>query len=160
MAETNEAKVKTVKEKNEGSEIEGKKTEGKKQNDVGKMILDYIDKGVEVSQQGFRTASKAISDFGDISVLTLELRQLKANHKKAIAALGVLVYERLSASESAAVNVSDEGVCEAVKEISKIRKDIKKHETALRRDKKDSESKESSAKDEDGEEKGDEEKTE
>mgnify|MGYP006916094286 CR=1 FL=1 len=148
MAGTKESKPKTSKAKSkavETDEDEEMQPEEKKQNDVGKIILDYIDKGVEVSQKGFRTASKAISDFGDKSVLTLELTQLKKNQKKEFTALGMAVYEKLSASKSATVSSDDEGIGEVVKSIDKIAKDIKKHENALKGGKKSSSTKKTAA---------------
>lgn len=96
---------------------------------MGRTILSYIDRGVEASKKGFKSAGNAISDFGDKSVLRIELSQLKAKKAKALNELGVYTYTAIV--EQNEINVHDETFVHIIDSLKKVSEDIEKHETAL-----------------------------
>ncbi len=103
---------------------------------IGKSFLNFIDKSVEASRTGLRAAGNAIGDFGDKSVLRIELTQLNAKMNKLYAELGKVTYERLSAGDESQVSMSDEKVKSIVDEMKKVSENIHFHEMALKIDKK------------------------
>ncbi len=100
----------------------------------GKTILSYIDKGVEASKKGLKTAGNAISDFGDKSVNRIELTQLKGRLEKNYADLGKLAYAALK--ENTPLSSEAPETAALVQSISKNLEDIKKHEENLASEKK------------------------
>ncbi len=98
---------------------------------IGRSILDYIDKGVAASKKGFKAAGEALSDFGDKSVLRVELGQLKGKKSKAIVRLGELAYSRLAENSEAALKAGDADVAELIAELVKLDANIQKHEKEL-----------------------------
>jgi len=104
--------------------------EEKKTNvsDVGKKIKEYIDKGVEASKKGFKTAGSAISEFGDKSVMKIELTQLKAKLTKEYSTFGQNAYNQLVAKKNSTMDLTSKEAAASVEAISKLLKDIKKHE--------------------------------
>ena len=111
----------------------------KKENDgtFGKTVLEYIDRGVEASKRGIKSAGSAISDFGDKSVRRIELSQLKSKLAKAYAKLGAHAYEKLAVEKAESISPSqDEELASSIEEIKKIQKDIKKHESELKKSEK------------------------
>ncbi len=103
----------------------------------GDSVLHFIDKVAESGKKGFKAAGEAISDFGDKSVVRIELGQLKSKLTKAHCDLGKLVYEKLEIQKQQQVSaVDDLPVAELIDAIRKIEADIKKHEEALENAKK------------------------
>ena len=98
----------------------------------GKTVLGYIDRGVEAGKRGFKSASSAISDFGDKSVMRIELSQLKSKLTKSYAKLGSYAYENLVNKKVENLSpAQDEELSSMIEGIKKIQKDIQKHEKAL-----------------------------
>lgn len=124
----------------EGKKENGSGTPSKTQNAkesmaaFGKTILSYIDKGVEASKKGLKTAGNAISDFGDKSVNRIELTQLKGRLEKNYADLGKLAYAALK--ENTPLSSENPETAALVQSISKNLEDIKKHEENLASEKK------------------------
>ena len=56
-----------------------------------KNLKQYLDKGVEVSKKGLKTAGSAISEFGDKSVNKIDIVQLKNRLVKKYQELGQAV---------------------------------------------------------------------
>lgn len=104
--------------------------EEKKTNvsDIGQKIKAYIDKGVEASKKGFKTAGSAISEFGDKSVMKIELTQLKAKLTKEYSTFGQNAYNQLVAKKNSTMDLTSKEASASVVAISKLLKDIKKHE--------------------------------
>ena len=94
-------------------------------------LKQYIDKGVEASKKGFKTAGSAISDFGDKSVLQIELTQLNTKLTKEYAVLGEVSYSQLT-GKTAKVDAKSEKVSASVEKIAALLKDIKKHEKQIK----------------------------
>ncbi len=103
----------------------------RKTGEVGKKILEYIDKGVVLSQKGLVSAGKAISAFGDKSVQRIELAQLKRKLSKEYYSLGKFLYDKFSTFEDAEVTAADADIKAFMEKISKIQDDIKIHEDML-----------------------------
>ena len=97
----------------------------------GKKLREYIDKGVEASKKGLKTAGSAISDFGDKSVLQIEISQLKTKLSKEYETLGEVTYSLLSGAEGA-VSKTSKGVEPSLEKINSLSKDIKKHEKQIK----------------------------
>ena len=104
----------------------------RKTGEMGKRILEYIDKGVVLSQKGLKSAGKAISTFGDKSVQRIELVQLKKKLDKEYYSLGKFVYDKFSAFEDAELSAADSDIKTFLEKISGIADDIKKHEEQLK----------------------------
>lgn len=64
-----------------------------------KNLKQYLDKGVEVSKKGLKTAGSAISEFGDKSVNKIDIVQLKNRLAKKYQELGQAVAEQLRKTE-------------------------------------------------------------
>ncbi len=119
-------------ESNKTTETTDKKEEfSKKTGEVGKKILEYIDKGVALSQKGLKSAGKAIGNFGDKSVQRIELVQLKKKLTKEYCSLGKFIYDKFSTFEDAEIASSDSDINTFMEKISKIQDDIKMHEDML-----------------------------
>lgn len=113
----------------ESSESGSKSSAKTTAEEIGKTILEYIDKGVEAGKKGLKTAGVAISDFGDKSVKSIELQQLKMKKNKALAQLGKYVWETLKAGgENAVLNSSDEKIKYYMEGLAKLQENIEKHE--------------------------------
>ena len=107
----------------------------KKQNDgtFGKTVLGYIDRGVEASKRGIKSAGSAISDFGDKSVRRIELTQLKSKLTKGYSKLGAYAYDNFVSKKVESLSpAQDEELTSIIEEIKKINRDIQKHEKALK----------------------------
>jgi len=116
-------------EQTDNSEGESKKSTKGTAEEIGKTILEYIDKGVEAGKKGLMTAGVAISDFGDKSVKSIELQQLKMKKNKALAQLGKYVWETLkSGGENAVVSPTDEKIKYYMDGLENLQKNIDEHE--------------------------------
>ena len=115
----------------------------------GKAFLNYIDKGVEVSKKGLKSAGEAINDFSDKSVLRIELSQFKGKRAKACATLGADIYELYSKNSSSQVNTIDlsstPSILATIEEIKKLDEKIASHEELLKETKAKDSSKAASA---------------
>ena len=100
--------------------------------EVGKRILDFIDKGVEASKKGIHTASVAINKFGDKSVTHIELAQLKVRLEREYTAFGKTVYASLKDSEDTSVDFAQEDIAGFVTTIGTLLANIQKKEDALK----------------------------
>lgn len=107
----------------------------KKTGEVGKKILQYIDKGVVLSQKGLKSAGKAISAFGDKSVQRIELSQLKKKLDKEYYSLGKFVCDKFSEFPDSEITAGDSDIKAFMDKIASISDDIKKHEDALEAEK-------------------------
>lgn len=103
----------------------------------GSSVLHFIDKVAESGKKGFMVAGDAISDFGDKSVVRIELGQLKSKLSKAQSDLGKIVYDKLELQKMPSVTASDDlEIAAIIDSIRKILVDIKKHEEILESGKK------------------------
>ena len=96
-----------------------------KKNSFSKTFFEYLDKGVEASKKGLKTASTAVSDFGDKTVLKIELTQLNNKVEKKYTELGKLMYK-----ESPLV-IENEEIKKVIQEINDLNADIEKHKAEI-----------------------------
>lgn len=115
------------------------------EKNFGSSVLDFIDKVAESGKKGFRAAGDAISDFGDKSVIRIELGQLKSKLGKTYSDLGKNIYEKIDGQKLEQISLTDDlALSELVDSIRKIKADIKKHEDTLESIKKEKKSTEKS----------------
>lgn len=105
-----------------------------KQN-FGRTILDYIDRGVEASKKGLKSAGSAITEFSDKSVLKIELSQLKAQLARNFTELGKTCYNLLKAENAEPISPSNDEIKKLLEAIAKTEEKIAKHEEALKKGK-------------------------
>lgn len=107
---------------------------GNKQN-IGKTILDYIDRGVEASKKGLKSAGNALSEFGDKSVLKIELSQLKSQLAKNYTELGKTCYKILRGDNQGELSTGNAEIVKLLDAVEKTEENIAKHEEALKKPK-------------------------
>lgn len=94
-------------------------------------LRSAIDSGVEVSKKGISSAGSAISDFGDKSVLRIELSQLNGRAEKIYAQLGKYAVETFLSQENSTLSAGDEKINSWLTEIKDLRAKIQEKEKAL-----------------------------
>ena len=107
---------------------------GNKQN-IWKTILDYIDRGVEASKKGLKSAGNALSEFGDKSVLKIELSQLKSQLAKNYTELGKTCYKILRGDNQGELSTGNAEIVKLLDAVEKTEENIAKHEEALKKPK-------------------------
>lgn len=113
---------------------EEKKTEetasGKKL--FAKTLKQYLDKGVEASKKGLKTAGSAISEFGDKSVNKIDIVQLKSRLEKKYQELGQAVAEQL-AEDGISISKDSLVVSEKLSAINELKEKINEKEASLKK---------------------------
>lgn len=94
-------------------------------------VKGAVDKGVEVSKDAFTKAGSAVQDFGDKSVLRIEIKQLESKIEKSMISLGNKAFESLSADPSVAISLENAEISEIVTQIKSYQKDIEQREAEL-----------------------------
>jgi len=102
----------------------------------GKKILECLDKGVVVSKKGLKNAGNAIGEFGDKSVLKIELSQLNTKLDKLYLELGKAVDNQFITDSACSVTKDSECIKNIVEKIEKIKINIEKHENDIKNEKK------------------------
>lgn len=97
-----------------------------------KNLKQYLDKGVEVSKKGLKTAGSAISEFGDKSVNKIDIVQLKNRLAKKYQELGQAVAEQL-AEDGISVSKDSIVVSEKLSSIKELKEKIHEKEEALKK---------------------------
>lgn len=94
-------------------------------------LKEYLDKGVEASKQALDKAGKAVSKFGDESILKIEIQQFKSQIKKHKVVLGELAYKAFLEENAESLLASDENVVKLTENIKKAQEEIKTREEKL-----------------------------
>ena len=94
-------------------------------------LKGYFDKGVAASKEALDKAGKAVSKFGDESILKIEIQQFKAQIKKDKAALGNRAYKAFLEDNAESLSASDETVVKLVENIKKAQEEIQTREEKL-----------------------------
>ena len=81
---------------------------------------------------GLKSAGNAISDFGDKSVLRIELQQLKGKKNTALGELGKIAYKTFLGEEKS-LSAENEEIKKIMSELKDLDSNIKKHEDALKK---------------------------
>lgn len=97
-----------------------------------KNLKQYLDKGVEVSKKGLKTAGSAISEFGDKSVNKIDIVQLKNRLVKKYQELGQAVAEQL-VEDGISVSKDSLVVSEKLSSIKELKEKIHEKEEALKK---------------------------
>ena len=96
-------------------------------------LKGYFDKGVEgLLKNALDKSGKAVSKFGDESVLKIEIQQFKAQIKKDKAALGERAYKAFIEEGAESLLASDEAVVVLVESIKKAQEEIQTRESKLK----------------------------
>lgn len=97
-----------------------------------KNLKQYLDKGVEVSKKGLKTAGSAISEFGDKSVNKIDIVQLKNRLVKKYQELGQAVAEQL-AEDGISISKDSLVVSEKLSAINELKEKINEKEASLKK---------------------------
>ena len=95
----------------------------------------FFDKGVEGLKTALDKSGKAVSKFGDESVLKIEIQQLKSQIKKDKAALGESAYKAFIEDAAESLSASDENIAKLIESIKKTQEEIKIREEKLKAEK-------------------------
>lgn len=90
-----------------------------------------LDKGVEVSKGAISKAGEKVADFGEKSVVRIEISQLESKEQKELLALGTLIYEKLAVKGLDSVSKSETEIASALAVIDKLRSEIELKKAAL-----------------------------
>lgn len=94
-------------------------------------LKEYVSKGVAASKEALDKAGKAVSKFGDESILKIEIQQFKSQIKKDKNSLGELAFKAFVEQNSDSLSASDEEVVKIVESIKKAQGEIKEREEKL-----------------------------
>lgn len=94
-------------------------------------FFDFLDKSVNVSKNGLKTAGQKISDFGDKSVQKIELSQQKSKLETLYKAFGKESYAYLSASKNSILTSQTQEIKDLYNQIKTLQKDISEREKKL-----------------------------
>lgn len=121
-------------EETEGKEEAGQeeKSRAKKPGEFGRTIKTYLDKGVEASVKGIKNAGAALSEFGDKSVIRIDIAQLKSRLEKKYQELGECVSEQLMA-EDETITKDSLAVSEKLASIRELKDKIQEKEDTLKK---------------------------
>lgn len=98
---------------------------------VWKSITEVADKVIASSKKGLESAGSAINEFGDKSVLRIELTQLKSKLGKLYKEFGEYAAESLSAGTLDAIDNSDLKTADFLNQIKSVQENIAKHEEEI-----------------------------
>lgn len=97
-----------------------------------KTLKQYLDKSVEVSKKGLKSAGSAISEFGDKSVNKIDIVQLKNRLVKKYQELGQAVAEQL-AEDGISISKDSLVVSEKLSSIKELKEKINEKEASLKK---------------------------
>lgn len=97
-----------------------------------KTLKQYLDKSVEVSKKGLKSAGSAISEFGDKSVNKIDIVQLKNHLVKKYQELGQVVAEQL-AEDGISISKDSIVVSEKLSSIKELKEKIHEKEEILKK---------------------------
>ena len=95
-------------------------------------LKQYLDKGVEASKKGLKTAGSAISEFGDKSVNKIDIVQLKSRLEKKYQELGQAVADQL-AEDGISISKDSLVVSEKLSAINELKEKINEKEASLKK---------------------------
>ncbi|MBQ0050536.1 MAG: hypothetical protein KBT11_00560 [Treponema sp.] len=106
-------------------------------------LKGFFDKGVEASKKAlkkgaaaskvaFDKAGKAVSKFGDESILKIEIQQLKSEIKKNKVELGEYTYAMFAEQNVESISKQEPKVSELLEKIQSAQEEIAKREEALK----------------------------
>ncbi|MDR3283844.1 MAG: hypothetical protein LBS97_01535 [Treponema sp.] len=110
---------------------------------IDETVKSYVDKGMVASREALSKAGAAskealtkaggaMREFGDKSVLRIEIIQLEGKLKKTYENLGIQVYEALNSQPEAVSSAEDAVVAGCLTEIARLRSEIERRDAALK----------------------------
>lgn len=109
-----------------------KKTESEKTVVFKKEIKELLDSGIKASKKGLKKAGAALSEFGDVSVIKIDITKYKVKLEKKYVELGKICSEILLDKKTGSVGRKTEGVEEILAEVEKLKKKISAEEKKLK----------------------------
>ncbi len=100
--------------------------------EFARTLKQYIDKGVEASKKGLKTAGTAISEFGDKSVVKIDISHLKGQLEKKYQELGRAVADQLM-EDGISISKDSLVVSEKLSSINELKKKIQEKEVDLKK---------------------------
>lgn len=97
-----------------------------------KTLKQYLDKSVELSKKGLKSAGSAISEFGDKSVNKIDIVQLKNRLVKKYQELGQAVADQL-AEDGISISKDSLVVSEKLSAINELKEKINEKEASLKK---------------------------
>ena len=95
-------------------------------------IKEYVNKGMAASKQALDKAGKAVSKFGDESILKIEIQQYKSQIKKDKAELGELAYNAFVENNESSLAADNEAVSKLLESIKNAQREIQEREGKLK----------------------------
>ncbi len=94
-------------------------------------LKSYVDKGISVSREALDKAGKAVSKFGDESIIKIEIQQLKSQIKKHTLSLGEYALNAFEQEKKESITSSDDEVNALLKKIADAKAEIASREEKL-----------------------------
>lgn len=94
-------------------------------------MKEYLEKSVEASKDAFSKAGDAVQDFGDKSVLKIEIKQINSRLNREYRSLGTQIYRLYSENHETEIAFSDARISGILEEIGRLQDEISRRETAL-----------------------------
>jgi hypothetical protein len=95
-------------------------------------MRELLDQGAQASKELLSKAGAKAQDLGERGALTLEVKQLESQSRKALAKLGNEVYRLLAEAGEPSVSAGDPAVKDILAEITSLKAAIEKREAELR----------------------------
>lgn len=87
-------------------------------------VKDFMDKSVEVSKSALTKAGEAVQDFGDKSVIRIDIKKLESKLEKLINELGSYVFDKFNSENADSVYASEEKIASIIKNINEVKNQI------------------------------------
>ncbi len=94
-------------------------------------MKEYFDKGIEVSKDAISKASDAVQDFGDKSVVKIEIKQLESKLNKEYLSLGTQVYNLYLQNKDEPLKYDNAFVSGVIAEITRLTEEIEARKNSL-----------------------------
>ncbi|MBR5866798.1 MAG: hypothetical protein IKZ04_02695 [Spirochaetaceae bacterium] len=95
-------------------------------------MKEYFDKGIEVSKDAITKASGAVQDFGDKSVVKIEIKQLESKLNKEYISLGNQVYNLYLQNKDEPLSYDNAYVSGVLAEITRLTQEIEARKNSLK----------------------------
>lgn len=95
-------------------------------------MKDVFDKGVKVSKEALSKAGDAVQDFGDKSVIRIEIKQLESKLDKEYESLGTQVHSFFQNNKEDTLSYNNAQISGVINEIDRLLAQIADRKEALR----------------------------
>lgn len=108
-----------------------KNNDNEKSSIFKRELKDFFNTSFKFSKKGLKKAGEAISDFGDTSVIKIDIAKYNLKLEKNYLELGKLCAESFTKGKKASISKKDEDVVKILESIEKLRKSIEDAENKL-----------------------------